>query len=58
MSISEIHHVALTVSDIERSAAFYRDALGFRKVLDMKPTNRSMPGCSICRSRVSKSARS
>jgi len=45
MSISEIHHVALTVSDIERSAAFYRDALGFRKVLDMKanqPVNARM----------------
>jgi catechol 2,3-dioxygenase-like lactoylglutathione lyase family enzyme len=36
MSISEIHHVAITVSDLERSAAFYRDALGFRKVLDMR----------------------
>jgi lactoylglutathione lyase len=36
MSISEIHHVALTVADLERSVAFYRDALGFRKVLDMK----------------------
>ncbi len=36
MSISEIHHAALTVSDLERSVAFYRDALGFRKVLDMK----------------------
>lgn len=45
MSISEIHHVALTVSDIERSAAFNRDALGFRKVLDMKadkPVNARM----------------
>jgi lactoylglutathione lyase len=36
MSISAIHHVAITVSDLERAVAFYRDALGFRKVLDMK----------------------
>jgi lactoylglutathione lyase len=36
MSISEIHHVAITVSDLERSVAFYREALGFRQVLDMK----------------------
>jgi lactoylglutathione lyase len=45
MSISEIHHVAITVSDLERSVAFYRDALGFRKVLDMradKPQNARM----------------
>lgn len=35
MAISEIHHVAINVSDLERSVAFYRDALGFRKVLEM-----------------------
>jgi lactoylglutathione lyase len=45
MAISEIHHVAINVSDLERSVAFYRDALGFRKVLDMhadKPANARM----------------
>jgi lactoylglutathione lyase len=45
MPISEIHHVAINVSDLERSVAFYRDALGFRKVLDMKaggPANARM----------------
>jgi len=35
MAFSEIHHVALAVSDMERSIAFYRDILGFRKTLDM-----------------------
>lgn len=36
MAFSEIHHVALAVSDMERSIAFYRDILGFRKTLDMQ----------------------
>ena len=36
MSISEIHHVALAVSNMERSIAFYRDILGFRQTLDMQ----------------------
>jgi lactoylglutathione lyase len=35
MAFSEIHHVALAVSDMERSIAFYRDVLGFRVTLDM-----------------------
>ena len=45
MSISEIHHVAINVSDIERAVAFYSKALGLRKVLDMKadkPVNARM----------------
>ena len=35
VAFSDIHHVALAVSDMERSIAFYRDILGFRKTLDM-----------------------
>jgi catechol 2,3-dioxygenase-like lactoylglutathione lyase family enzyme len=35
MAFSEIHHVALAVSDIERSIAFYRDILGLRVTLDI-----------------------
>ncbi len=45
MAISEIHHVAINVSNLERSVAFYRDALGFRQVLEMKadkPANARM----------------
>lgn len=34
-SISEIHHVAITVSDLEKSLAFYQNVLGFRKTLDI-----------------------
>jgi catechol-2,3-dioxygenase len=32
MEIKELGHVVLYVHDVERSAAFYRDVLGFRQV--------------------------
>lgn len=35
MSVSEIHHAAITVSDLEASAAFYQQVLGFRRTLEM-----------------------
>ena len=33
MPVSEIHHVAMIVSDLERSANFYAEGLGYRKTL-------------------------
>ncbi len=33
MPVSEIHHVAMIVSDLERSAAFYEQGLGWRRTL-------------------------
>jgi glyoxylase I family protein len=32
MKLQSIHHVALTVSDLERSCAFYREVLGLQKI--------------------------
>lgn len=33
MGVSEIHHVALIVSDVERAARFYERALGWKRTL-------------------------
>ena len=33
MGVKELGHLVLYVRDVERSATFYRDALGFREVL-------------------------
>ncbi len=32
-----VHHVALTVSDVARAAAFYTKLLGFQKLMDLGP---------------------
>jgi catechol 2,3-dioxygenase-like lactoylglutathione lyase family enzyme len=32
-----VHHIALTVSDVQRSQAFYRELLGFNHVADFGP---------------------
>jgi catechol 2,3-dioxygenase-like lactoylglutathione lyase family enzyme len=31
--VSEVHHVAMTVSDVDKAADFYEKALGYRKTL-------------------------
>jgi len=36
--ISGIHHTSFTVSDMERSLAFYRDVLGLEVILDQEST--------------------
>lgn len=38
MAFSEVHHIALTVSDMNQSLDFYCELLGFRKTLDMDLT--------------------
>lgn len=40
--VGEIHHVAMSVRDLEKSIAFYRDALGLRMTLDMRVGNETM----------------
>ena len=32
-----VHHFRLTVSDVDRSSAFYTEVLGFRKLMDLNP---------------------
>src|SRR5688572_22002884 len=32
-----VHHVRLTVADVDRSRAFYTDVLGFEHVMDLNP---------------------
>ncbi len=32
-----VHHFRLTVSDVDRSVAFYTRVLGFRKLMDLNP---------------------
>jgi glyoxylase I family protein len=32
-----VHHLRLTVADMDRAVAFYTNVLGFRKVMDLSP---------------------
>ena len=32
-----VHHVRLTVTDVERAVAFYTGVLGFKKLMDLNP---------------------
>jgi catechol 2,3-dioxygenase-like lactoylglutathione lyase family enzyme len=51
--ITNIEHVALSVANLERSIAFYRDIIGFKvaRILECEPEMRlgdvnGMPGCT------------
>ena len=35
MTARKVNHTGISVTDMERSLAFYRDALGLRLVMDM-----------------------
>jgi glyoxylase I family protein len=37
ISTGGVHHFRLTVSDVDRSSAFYTEVLGFRKLMDLNP---------------------
>jgi glyoxylase I family protein len=37
LSLGQIHHVRLTVTDVERSRAFYTELLGFQVAVDAPP---------------------
>jgi catechol 2,3-dioxygenase-like lactoylglutathione lyase family enzyme len=36
-SVGTVHHIRLTVNDVERSKAFYTDVLGFQVAMDTLP---------------------
>lgn len=48
-----VHHVALTVSDVRRSQAFYMELLGFKHLVDFGPgtaedeLQRDVPGTFV-----------
>ncbi len=37
LSLGPVHHLRLTVTDVERSRAFYAELLGFRTAMDAPP---------------------
>jgi glyoxylase I family protein len=42
MQLEAIHHLILTVSNIDRSRAFYTEVLGFKVALEVTPTRLSL----------------
>jgi glyoxylase I family protein len=42
--VTRIHHTSFTVSDMDRSIAFYRDVLGMKLVWDSKAEGQSFKG--------------
>jgi catechol 2,3-dioxygenase len=47
MEIKELGHVVLYVRDIERSAAFYRDVLGWRQILPIPGQPSQFPAAAF-----------
>ena len=47
MKVTGLHHVLLTVSDLERSTAFYTEVLGLRKVKEI-PDNGTAGAKVLC----------
>ncbi|GAC1412575.1 MAG: VOC family protein [Actinomycetota bacterium] len=41
MSLSGIHHIGFTVTDLDRSARFYEEVLGFKRVVELKSADGS-----------------
>ena len=46
MPVTRLNHAVLFVRNVEQSVAFYRDALGFEKVMGM-PGRRVPPGAGL-----------
>lgn len=54
MSVSEIHHVAIPVTNVERSVAFYEHVLGYRPTLRMNLGGEELENYGVIRSSVCK----
>jgi catechol-2,3-dioxygenase len=50
VQVKELGHLVLYVRNVERSAAFYRDVLGFRQIL--APTPRGFPAAAFSSGRT------
>lgn len=45
MAVVGLHHVLLTVSDLQKSTTFYSDLLGLRKVKDLPDDGVAVAKC-------------